>query len=154
MNKVIITGRLTKDPEVKYTASGNAVCSFSVATDRRFKGQNGERQTDYINCVAWRQLANVLGQYFHKGSRIGLVGNLQTRQYDDQNGRKVNVTEVIVDEIEFVDTKADAQQRAPAPAPVQPPIPAEIPPVPPIPEQSFEVEPDDTNNLPFDIIGF
>ena len=120
MNKVILMGRLTKDPEVKQTPSNIAVCSFTIACDRRFKSQNGERQSDFINCVAWRQQATLLGNYFHKGSRIAVVGSLQSRSYDDQNGQKRYVTEVVVDEIEFVDTRSEAQgQGAPAPAPAQ-----------------------------------
>ena len=104
MNKVILIGRLTKDPEVKNTASQVTVCRFSVAVDRRFKDQNGQRQTDFINCVAWRQTANFISSYFHKGSRIAVVGSIQTRNYDDNNGQKHYVTEVVVDEAEFVES--------------------------------------------------
>ncbi|NLW89296.1 MAG: single-stranded DNA-binding protein [Clostridiaceae bacterium] len=107
MNKVILVGRLTKDPEVKTTQNQVEFCSFTVAVDRRFKTANGERQADFINCVAWRQQAKLLGQYFQKGSRIGIVGNLQSRSYDDRDGKRVFVTEVSVDEIEFVDSKRD-----------------------------------------------
>lgn len=109
MNKVILVGRLTRDPEVKTTQNQVEFCSFSVAVDRRYKTASGERQADFINCVAWRQQAKLLGQYFQKGSRIGIVGNLQSRTYDDKDGKKVYVTEVSVDEIEFVDSKRDSQ---------------------------------------------
>lgn len=105
MNKVILVGRLTRDPEVKTTQSQNAVCSFTVAVDRKFKNTAGERQVDFINCVAWRQLAEFLGRYFEKGARIGIVGNLQSRSYDDTDGKKRYVTEVIVDELEFVESR-------------------------------------------------
>ncbi len=166
MNKVILLGRLTKDPEVKQTPSNIAYCSFTVACDRRFKNQNGERQTDFISCVAWRQQATLLGSYFHKGSRISIVGSLQSRSYDDQNGQKRYVTEVVVDEIEFVDTKADGQgysnaapQQAPAQAPVQQAPAQQAAPTPPPAQQidpGFEasMDSDDTSSLPFDVLGF
>ncbi|MBR1797336.1 MAG: single-stranded DNA-binding protein [Clostridiales bacterium] len=104
MNKVILIGRLTKDPEVKNTASQVTVCRFTVAVDRRFKDQNGQRQADFINCVAWRQTANFISSYFHKGSKIAVVGSIQTRTYDDANGQKRYVTEVVVDEAEFAES--------------------------------------------------
>ena len=107
MNKVILIGRLTRDPEVKTTQKQIEVCSFTVAVDRRFKSANGEKQADFINCVAWRQQAKLLGQYFQKGSRIGIIGNIQSRSYDDKEGKRVYVTEVSVDEIEFLDSKRD-----------------------------------------------
>lgn len=111
MNQVILIGRLTKDPEIKATQNGKEVCSFTVAVDRRFKNASGEREADFISCVAWEQRAKLLGQYCQKGSRIGIVGNIQTRSYDDKDGKKVYVTEVIVDQIEFVDTKNGDQKQ-------------------------------------------
>lgn len=143
MNKVILCGRITKDLEVKQTPNNIAVCSFTVAVDRRFKDAAGNKQTDFINCVAWRQQATLLGNYFHKGSRIMLVGNLQSRSYDDQNGQKRYVTEVMVDEIEFVDTRADTQAAAQ-------PQPSNIVPVPPIPAAAAEEQ----IALPFDLEGW
>jgi single-strand DNA-binding protein len=107
MNKCIIIGRLTKEPEVKTTSSSISVCKFTVAVDRKFKDANGERQADFINCVAWRQTANFISSYFHKGSKIAIVGIIQTRTYDDQNGQRQFVTEVVVDEAEFVESKAN-----------------------------------------------
>jgi len=104
MNKVELVGRLTKDPEVKLTSSQTQYCNFTVAVDRRFKDANGQRQADFINCVAWRQTAVFIQKYFHKGNRIGLVGSIQTRSYDDQNGQKRFITEVVVDEAEFVES--------------------------------------------------
>jgi len=104
MNKVILIGRLTKDPEVKNTASQVTVCRFTIAVDRKFKDQNGQRQADFISCVAWRQTANFISTYFHKGSKIAVVGSIQTRSYDDQSGQKRFVTDVVVDEAEFVDS--------------------------------------------------
>ena len=113
MNKVILVGRLTKDPEVKNTASQVPFCNFTVAVDRRFKDANGQRQADFISCVAWRQTASFIGSYFRKGSKIGLSGSIQTRTYDDNNGQKRYVTEVVVDEAEFVESAGTngAQQR-------------------------------------------
>ena len=161
MNKVILMGRLTKDPEVKQTPSNIAVCSFTIACDRRFKSQNGERQSDFINCVAWRQQATLLGNYFHKGSRIAVVGSLQSRSYYDQNGQKRYVTEVVVDEIEFVDTRAEGQgSSAPASAPAPSASTASVVNQTPPPAQQIDpgfeasVDSDDSSQLPFDVMGY
>ncbi len=109
MNKVELVGRLTKDPEVKLTSNQTQFCNFTVAVDRRFKDANGQRQADFINCVAWRQTAVFIQKYFHKGNRIGLVGSIQTRSYDDQqSGQKRFITEVVVDEAEFVESSGGA----------------------------------------------
>lgn len=158
MNKVILMGRLTKDPEVKQTGSSIPVCSFTIACDRRFKSQNGERQSDFINCVAWRQQATLLGNYFHKGSRIAVVGSLQSRSYDDQNGQKRYVTEVVVDEIEFVDTRNESGNGSSYSAPAQsaPSTATVVAQTPPPAQQidpGFEasMDSDDTTNLPFDV---
>lgn len=106
INKVILGGRLTADIELKATPSGVAVCQFSIATNRRGK----DAQTDFINCVAWRQTAEFISKYFRKGSSICIVGNIQTRTWDDKNGGgKRYATEVIADEAYFVDSKSDAQ---------------------------------------------
>lgn len=139
MNKVILTGRLTKDPEVRKTQSGLSVCSFVVASDRRFKNNNGEKQTDFIACAAWRQTADVVGNYLHKGSRIMVAGSLQTRRYEDNNGNTVNVTEVLVDEVEFLDPKKQEQTQQTE----------EILPIPPM----MDVAPTEEEvTLPFDIM--
>lgn len=141
MNKVILVGRLVKDPEVKTTQNQISVCSFTIAVDRKYKTAAGERQSDFISCVAWRQLADLLGRYFEKGSRIGLVGNLQSRSYDDANGHKVYVTEVVVDEIEFVESRkenrGDTQNQTYTP-------PAPI-------DNGFYPAMDDDTTLPFDL---
>ena len=105
MNKVILIGRITKDPEVKLTANQTQFVNFTIACDRRYKDQNGEKQADFINCVAWRQTAVFIGKYFHKGSKMALTGSIQTRNYEDQSGQKRFVTEVVVDDVEFVDSK-------------------------------------------------
>lgn len=113
MNQVILIGRLTKNPEIKATQNGKEVCSFTLAVDRKFKNANGDREADFISCVAWEQRAKLLGQYFQKGSRVGIIGNLQARSYDDKDGKKVYVTEVIVDQIEFVESKKDDKNSGP-----------------------------------------
>ena len=105
MNKSIIIGRLTREPELRTTASGAFVCSFSLAVNRRFKNANGDYDTDFIPCVAWQQQADFLCRYFHKGSPVGIVGSIQTRNYDDKDGKKVFVAEVAVDEVHFVGSK-------------------------------------------------
>ena len=109
MNKVILVGRITADPEIKLTSNQTQFCNFTIAVDRRFKDANGNRQTDFINCVAWKNTAVFIQKYFHKGNRIGVVGSIQTRSYEDQNGQKRFVTEVVVDEAEFVDSQSKAE---------------------------------------------
>ena len=101
MNKVILMGRLTKDPELKYTQAGVAVCSFSVAVNRRYVKEGEERQADFINIVTWRQQAEFVSKYFTKGQMINLCGSLQTRTWEDNNGIKHYATEVVADEINF-----------------------------------------------------
>lgn len=106
-NKVILGGRLTADPELKSTQNGVMVTSFNVAVNRRYSGENKEQQTDFISCVAWRQQAEFVSKYFRKGSSICVVGSIQTRSWTDQNGQKRYTTEVVADEIHFVDSKGD-----------------------------------------------
>lgn len=101
LNRVIIMGRITQDLEVKQTPSGVAALTFNVAVDRNFKNQNGEYDTDFITCVAWRQTAENIGRYFSKGRMICIEGNLRTRTYDDKNGSRHYVTEVFVDAFQF-----------------------------------------------------
>lgn len=105
MNKVILSGRLTKDPELKATSSSKQFCNFTIAVDRRFKDANGNRQADFINCVAWNQTATFIQKYFHKGNKITVAGSINTRSYED-NGQKRFITEVLIDEAEFVETLA------------------------------------------------
>lgn len=107
MNKAILVGRLTRDPELKSTANGTNVCSFSVAVNRRYKNAEGNYDADFINCTAWRQTAEFVSKYFTKGRMIGVVGSIQTRNYDDKDGKKVYVTEVAADEVHFVESKGD-----------------------------------------------
>ena len=117
MNKAILVGRLTKDPELKTTAGGVSVCSFTIAVNRRFRNAEGNYDADFINCVAWRQQADFLSKFFSKGRMVGVIGSIQTRNYE-RDGQRVYVTEVVADEISFVDSKAQgdsAPQSAPAP---------------------------------------
>ncbi len=108
MNRVVLLGRLARDPELRATASGIPVCSFTVACDRRFQRQGEERQADFISCVAWRQQAEFLAKYFAKGHRICLEGSIQTRSWTDDKGEKRYATEVMVDHIEFAQSKGEA----------------------------------------------
>ena len=156
MNKVILIGRLTKDPEVRNTSNQTAFCNFSIAVDRRFKDNNGQRQADFINCVAWRQTASFIGSYFRKGSKIAVVGSLQTRTYDDNQGQKRYVTEVVVEEAEFADSaNSGSRESAPvaqAPAPSSAPAPeAPKAPVAPIDASIYEEKDDGSGELPFDV---
>lgn len=105
INNVTLVGRLTRDVEVKYTQSGTAVASFTLAVNRNFKNQNGEIEADFINCVIWRKPAETMAQYTHKGSLIGAVGRLQTRSYDDKNGQRVYITEVVCDNFQMLESK-------------------------------------------------
>lgn len=106
LNKVILGGRLTSDVELKTTQSGISVCSFTIAANRKTKD---EQKTDFITCQAWRGTAEFISKYFNKGSSICVVGAIQTRNWEDQNGQKRYATEVVVDEAMFVDSKSEAQ---------------------------------------------
>lgn len=112
MNKVILIGRLTRDPELRYTSSNIPVATFSLAVDRTFSNQNGERETDFINIVVWRKQAENCKNYINQGSQVAVEGRIQTRNYEDQNGQKRYVTEVVADNVQFLDTKAAREQRA------------------------------------------
>ena len=120
MNKVELVGRLTKDPEIRLTQSQTQFCGFTLAVDRRFKDSNGERQADFINCIAWKERAVFIQKYFHKGSRIGICGSIQTRSYQDNDGKTVFVTEVLVDEAEFVESASKPSEPTTTVAPEYP----------------------------------
>ena len=121
MNKVFLIGNLTKDPDVRTTGGGTSVCTFSIAVDRRFKAQNGEKVTDYFNIVAGRQLADLCGRYLAKGRKVSVVGELQNRSYDAKDGTKRYVTEIVADEIEFLTPRdRDGAGYGGAPAPSEP----------------------------------
>jgi len=105
LNKALIMGRLVKDPELKTTGTGTSVCSFTVAVDRSFVKQGEERQTDFIDCVAWRGTAEFLCKYFTKGRMVNVVGSIQKRTWDDKDGNKRYTTEIIADEVNFCGDK-------------------------------------------------
>lgn len=118
MNNVVLMGRLAKDPDVRYTQVNNTmVVQFPLAVNRRFAKQGEERQADFINIVAWNKTAEFCSKYFKKGQQVGIIGRLQTRNYDDKDGKKVYVTEVIAEEVYFADSKKEeANPFANAPA--------------------------------------
>lgn len=101
MNTVNLLGRITANPELKHTPSNTAVCSFTVAVDRPFKDQSGNKQTDFINCVSWRQAAEFISRYFSKGQMLGLTGSIQTRKYQDKDGNNRYAVEVLVERAFF-----------------------------------------------------
>ena len=105
MNKAILIGRLTKDPELRTTPTGRNVCQFSVAVNRTYTNTNGEREADFINCVVWDKQAENLAKYQKKGNQIAVEGRIQTRNYDDKDGKKVYVTEILANNISFLDAK-------------------------------------------------
>ena len=118
-NKVILVGNMTADPELKQTQGGASVSSFSIAVNRRFKGENGQQDCDFINIVAWRQQAEFVTRYFKKGQAILVCGQLQTRTWTDNQGNKRNATEVVADEVSFVgnnssNTEAKSQPYMPS----------------------------------------
>lgn len=112
MNTWVGIGRLVRDPEVRYTQSGKAVCRFTLAIDRR---GNGEKQADFIQCVAWEKIAEVISQYTGKGRKIAIEGRIQTRSYDAQDGTKRYATEVVVQSMEFCDSKGGSTSPAATP---------------------------------------
>ena len=115
MNKVILMGRLTKDPEVRYTQTNNTlVASFSLAVNRRFARPGEERQADFINIVAWRQTAEFVAKYFQKGSAIGIEGSIQTRKYTDKDGKSRTAFEVVANNVHFIESKNSGGANTPA----------------------------------------
>lgn len=110
MNKVILMGRLTKDPELRYTSANNtALCSFSLAVDRRFTKPGEERQADFFNITAWRSQAEFCSKYFTKGLKVVVVGSLQNRTWDDNEGKKHYATDVVADEVYFAESRKSAE---------------------------------------------
>ena len=117
INRVVLVGRLTRDVEVRKTQSGISVASFTVACDRRFSSQNQQNQqqsADFISCVAWRQTADFLGSYARKGALVGVDGRLQSRSYDDRDGKKVYVTEVVANNLSLISSGTKKSSSAPA----------------------------------------
>lgn len=111
INNVVLVGRLTKDSDLRYTSSGNAVATFTLAVNRSFSNQSGNREADFINCVIWRKPAETLANFSRKGSLIGIVGRIQTRNYENQQGQRVYVTEIIVDSFQMLENKATNEGR-------------------------------------------
>ena len=107
LNSTCLVGRLTKDPELRYTPNNQAVATFSLAVNRNFKSQNGEREADFINCVIWRQQAENLANWAKKGALIGITGRIQTRNYENQQGQRVFVTEVIADSFQLLESQKE-----------------------------------------------
>ena len=105
INNVVLVGRLTKDPDLKYTANGAAVASFSLAVNRNFTNASGEREADFINCVIWRKPAETLANYARKGSLIGVTGRIQTRKYENNQGQRVYVTEVVAENFQLLERR-------------------------------------------------
>src|SRR5690625_144114 len=103
MNRAVLVGRLTRDPDLRYTPNGVAVANFTLAVNRPFTNQQGERDADFINCVVWRRQAENLANYMKKGSMVGVDGRIQTRTYEDQDGKTVYVTEVVADNVHFLE---------------------------------------------------
>ena len=107
MNKVILMGRLTKDVEMRQTPKGISVARFTLAVNRRFAGKDAQQQADFINCVAWRQTGEFIARYFQKGSMIAVIGSIQSRSWDGQDGKKQYTTEVNVEEAHFTGSKSE-----------------------------------------------
>ena len=111
LNRAILVGRLTRDPDLRYTTNGGvAVTRFTVAVNRKFTNQQGEREADFINIVTWRALAENCGDYLKKGSLVAIEGRIQTRSYENQEGRTVYVTEVVADDVRFLDTRGGSKE--------------------------------------------
>ena len=111
INNVVLVGRITKDPDLRYTASGVAVAQFTLAVNRNFTNQNGDREADFINCVMWRKPAETLSNYARKGTLIGLTGRIQSRNYENQQGQRVYVTEVVAENFQLLESKEVNDQR-------------------------------------------
>ncbi|EOF4146885.1 TPA: single-stranded DNA-binding protein [Streptococcus pyogenes] len=110
INNIVLVGRMTKDAELRYTASQVAVATFTLAVNRRFKEQNGEREADFINCVIWRQSAENLANWAKKGDLIGVTGRIQTRNYENQQEQRVYVTEVVAESFQMLESRNSQQQ--------------------------------------------
>ncbi|WP_243298988.1 single-stranded DNA-binding protein [Bacillus litorisediminis] len=112
LNRVVLVGRLTKDPDLRYTPSGVPVATFTLAVNRTFTNQQGEREADFINIVVWRKPAENVANFLKKGSLAGVDGRIQTRSYEGQDGRRVYVTEVVAESVQFLEPRNASQDRA------------------------------------------
>lgn len=111
INNVVLVGRLTKDPDLRYTANGTGVATFTLAVNRNFTNQDGNREADYINCVIWRKSAETLANYARKGTLLGVTGRIQTRNYENQQGQRVYVTEVVAENFQLLESRSASDQR-------------------------------------------
>lgn len=111
INRVVLIGRLTRDAELRYTSGGAAVASFTLAVNRQFTNRNGEREADFINCVMWRKSAENFTNFTHKGSLVGIEGRIQTRNYDNAEGQRVYVTEVVADNFSLLESRSADERR-------------------------------------------
>lgn len=109
INRSVLVGRLTRDPELRYTNGGAAVATFTIAVNRQFTNQNGEREADFISCVIWRKAAENFTNFTHKGSLIGIDGHIQTRNYENQQETRIYVTEVVVDNFSLLESRAESE---------------------------------------------
>lgn len=132
MNKCILIGNLTKDPELTTTSNGVAVCRFAIAVSRRYSNADGERETDFLNIVVWRSLGENCHKFLKKGSKVGVVGNIQNRSYDATDGTKRYITEIVAEEVEFLSTKSSDEVATKAPS-----------------EDVAKLQPIDDDGLPF-----
>ena len=130
INNVTLVGRLTKDPELKYTPNGVAVANFTLAVNRSFTNAAGEREADFINCVVWRKPAENVANYLKKGSLAGVIGKIQTRNFEAEDGRRVYITEIVAESVQFLDSRGSNDSK---------------------PDTSTNNPPPQTNNKPFDI---
>ncbi len=130
MNKVILIGNLTKDPEITTTNSGVSVCRFTLAVQRKFRNENGEYEADFLNIVVWRELAELTHKYLSKGKKVAVVGRIQTRSYDASDGTKRYSTDIVADEVEFISAKGSDDEGAKK-------------------EEVTKLEPVDDDDLPF-----
>lgn len=115
INNVVLVGRLTRDPDLRYTSNGSAVATFNLAVNRNFTNASGEREADFVNCVIWRKPAETLANYAKKGTLLGVVGRIQTRNYENQQGQRVYVTEVVCDNFQLLESRNVSEQRQQTP---------------------------------------
>ena len=122
INTVTLVGRLTKDPELRYTQTGKGVATFTLAVTRPFKNQNGDYEADFINCQTWGKAAENLANYMRKGSKVGVVGRIQTRNYENNQGQKVYVTEVVAEQVTFIESKNEQPKQQQSQEPIGEPV--------------------------------
>ena len=122
INTVTLVGRLTKDPELRYTQTGKGVATFTLAVTRPFKNQNGDYEADFINCQTWGKAAENLANYMRKGNKVGVVGRVQTRSYENNQGQKVYVTEVVAEQVTFLESKNEQSKQQQPQEPIGEPV--------------------------------